>query len=133
MKIVDKDLPGASTTLRIRLRKSSLWLVNTSSIPTLLDIVTSSPGVSSPSKGSKSKSNGNASSSQATDSVAMVDAATQILYFISKNCAQLYYPHLPRLAKELHAATKLPDLMETLLRALAAVACLDTDQFPNDR
>lgn len=136
MKIVDKDLPSISTTMQMRLRRSSLWLINTSSIPTLLDIVTSSSSLSrtsSPTKTPKSKSNGKVNS-QAADAVdpKMTEAARIILLFISKNCAQLYYPHLLRLAKEIHT-NKSSNSTETVLRALAAVACLGTDQSPNDR
>jgi sister chromatid cohesion protein PDS5 len=137
MKIVEKDLPSAATTLQMRLRRSSLWLINTSSIPTLLDIATSSSSssrTSSPAKTPKSKSNGNVSNTQASEvaSSQMVEASRIILLFISKNCPQLYYSHLPRLAKEMHA-NKSSDSLETVLRALAAVACLGTDQSPNDR
>jgi hypothetical protein len=62
----------------------------------------------------------------------MINRAKKVLSYISKYCAQLYYPHLSRLAKDVHANST-PASLEAALRALASVACLGTDQMPSDR
>jgi hypothetical protein len=129
--------------MQIFLRRCSLWLVNKSSIPILLKILGASSAQSSPTKSSNgSPSKGSPSKAVHFDHAPVdlagltdpktVDYAQQILNYISKHCAALYYSHLPQFAKEVHSKTT-PALLETTLRALAAVAALGTDQTPVDR
>jgi sister-chromatid-cohesion protein PDS5 len=134
LKIVEKDMSGIATTMQIFIRRASLWLINSSSVGTLVELVSSSSGppASRSKKGSKqAKSNGNSNDDYHWE-VKMADQAQRILVYISKHCAALYYGHLALLAKEVHAAST-PASLETSLRALAAVACLGTDQSPVDR
>lgn len=137
MKIIEKEQASIAHTMQIFLRKATLWLINTSSIPTLLDIVsdasTSRSPTKSPSKSPK-KANGTPSKPQEGDAVdsKTIDHSKRILSYISKHCPQLYYPHLPRLVKDIHTNAT-PASLEAALRALASVAGLGTDQAPSDK
>ncbi|PVF91902.1 hypothetical protein CPB86DRAFT_777592 [Serendipita vermifera] len=133
LKIVEKEMSSIATTMHIFIRRASLWLINSSSIETLFELVSSSsePPSSRSKKNSKqSKSNGNSNGEYGWEAK-MADQAQHILVFISKHCPALFYGHLALLAKEVHAAST-PASLETSLRALAAVACLGTDQSPVD-
>jgi sister-chromatid-cohesion protein PDS5 len=133
MKILEKEVPSVVHTMQIFLRKASLWLINTSSIPTLLDIVGGVSASRSPSKSpGKTPKKSNGSSDKDDVDSKMINRAKKVLSYISKYCAQLYYPHLSGLAKDVHANST-PASLEAALRALASVACLGTDQAPSDR
>ncbi|KAG8829342.1 hypothetical protein FRC17_006732 [Serendipita sp. 399] len=133
-KIVEKDIASLSTTMQIFFRRASLWLINSSSIPTLLDIVSTSKTQSSPGKAAKGKKNISQSATQTGDEfdIKLMETARRILFSIAKCLPELFYSHLPRLAKEVHAKSTTASL-ESALRALAAVAQLGTDQYSNDQ
>ncbi|KAG8757054.1 hypothetical protein FRC14_002423 [Serendipita sp. 396] len=133
IKVVEKDIPSLSTTMQIFFRRASLWLINPSSIPTLLDIVSTSRSPGSPGKASRNKKKTqSASQVDETVDVKLMDVAQRLLLFIAKSLPELFYSHLPRLAKEVHANNTAVSL-EASLRALASVARLGTDQHPNDQ
>ena len=127
-KIVEKEVPTIAGTMEAFMRKSSLWVVNTSSIPTLLDVVSTPDKADTSTNGHDISVNG--SKSETMDSKT-IDYARATLSYISKHCPQLYYPHLQRLAKEAHSKSNYL-AQESALKALASVARLGTDQFPND-
>lgn len=100
------------------LRKSSLYIVNQSSIPTLVKRLQ---------RGDPTGDGYGTSSAQLS-----ANNAQALLTVISKHCPALYKPHIGELSKAI-AEEKNPRLVEVCLQALAASVRWDEKLAPTDR
>lgn len=103
-----------AATMAALLRRSSSWILNQSSIPTLIKRV--------------QKGHGNATS-QSHETAAH---AQTLLTYISKHSPAFYKPHVSELTKAI-ADEKNTTLVEVCLRALAGVLEWDAKLAPTDK
>jgi sister chromatid cohesion protein PDS5 len=95
------------------LQRSSLQIVNQSSIPTLVKRI---------------QKGGNAESSAQL----AANNAQILLTYISKHCPRLYTPHIAELTKAI-ADEKNPRLVEVCLQALSSASRWDSKLAPSDK
>lgn len=96
-------------------RKASLWIINTSSIPSLIKRIQRAP--------TQQQDDSNSSETEQFSSVAKV-----ALTFVSKHCPTVYKPHVGEFAKAL-ADEKNAQLGEVALQALAAVRWEGSERY----
>lgn len=111
---VEQSSTTIAGTMAALLRRSSPWLLNQSSIPTLIKRV--------------QKGHGN-STSQSHETASY---AQTLLTYISKHSPALYKPHISELTKAI-ADEKNTTLVEVCLRALAGVVKWDPKLAPTDK
>lgn len=104
--------------MTIFLRRSSLHLINQSSVPTLVKRLQ---------KGDPTGDGHGTSQAQLS-----ANNAQAVLTAMSKHCPALYKPHITELTKAI-ADEKNPRLVEVSLQALAAVAEWDEKLAPTDK
>lgn len=100
------------------LRQCSLWVVNQSSVPTLVKRLQ---------KGDHHGKGGGSSRVQVT-----ANNAETVLRTISKYCPKLYRPHVSEFAKAI-ADDSNPRLVEVSLQALASVSRSEPEITPSDK
>ena len=98
------------------LRQASLWIVNQSSIPTLL----------------KSVQKGEPAGRKPTKAHAASANAKILLTTISKHCPDLFRAHVSEILKALAEDKNLP-LVEVALQALSALCVKDASVLPSDK
>lgn len=116
---MEQASPTLVPTLMSVLRQGSLWLINQSSIPTLI----------------KQVLKGKESSGRSSAAVKVQTASTNarlLLTTISKHCPELYRAHVSQLLKAI-ADDKSERLIEIALQALAAVSKHDSGVIPSDK
>ncbi|KAF9457542.1 armadillo-type protein [Collybia nuda] len=111
---VEQSSASIAATMTALLRRCSPWILNQSSIPTLIKRV--------------QKGHGNATS----QSHATAAHAETLLTFVSKHSPALYKPHISELTKAI-ADEKNTTLVEVSLRALAGVISWDDKLAPTDK
>lgn len=100
------------------IRLGSLWIVNTTSIPTLVKRL------------QKGDHSGRSNSTSQVQVVA--NLAQTLLTTMSKHCPSVYRPHVGELIKAI-ADEKNPRLVEVCLQALAAVCKHEPSSTPTDK
>lgn len=100
------------------LRQSSFWIVNQSSIPTLVKRLQ---------KGDHHKKGEGTSRVQIT-----ANNAERILVTISKHCAKLFRPHVSEFAKAI-ADDANPRSVRISLQALASISRIEPEITPSDK
>jgi len=127
-KRMEDHLPAAASTLAIFVRRSSLWIVNTSSVPTLLERI--SPSFT-PASQFQPQSQSQAQAIIDNDNARVVDISYRLLGFIAKHCPMIFESHVGMLTKMV-SNDQDERSTEIALRALAAVTRVDEKAVPKD-
>ena len=109
-------------TMLTLLRQASLWIVNTSSIPTLVKMVQKAD--IEPKKKGKGK--------QLSGALLAGENARHLLVMISKCIPEMFRPHLSEFVKAI-ADEKSPRLVECSLQALSALVKNEPSLAPGDK
>lgn len=112
LRRVEQTLPSCLITVTHVLRRASPWILNQSSVPTLV----------------KCLQKVDSHSEQAR----RADRARMLLSYISKYCPVMHSAHATELSKAL-GETKNHSLVETALQALSAAVRTDPSLFPSDK
>jgi sister-chromatid-cohesion protein PDS5 len=121
-------LPAAASTMATFLRRSSLWIVNTSSIPTLLERI--SPSFT-PASQFQPQSQAQAQAAIENENTRVADISYRLLMFTARHCPMLFESHVGLLVKMV-LDDKDERSTEIALRALAAVTRVDEKTVPKD-
>jgi len=125
---MEDHLPAAAPTMATFLRRSSLWVVNTSSIPTLLERI--SPSFT-PASQLQPQSQSQAQATIENENTRVADISYRLLMFIAKHCPMIFESHVGLLTKMV-SDDKDERSTEIALRALAAVTRVDEKAVPKD-
>lgn len=125
---MEDHLPAAASTMATFLRRSSLWIVNTSSISTLLERI--SPSFT-PASQYQPQSQAQAQATIENENTRVADISYWLLMFIAKHCPMIFEPHVGLLTKMV-SDDKDERSTEIALRALAAVTRVDEKAVPKD-
>jgi sister chromatid cohesion protein PDS5 len=125
---MEDHLPAAASTMATFLRRSSLWIVNTSSIPILLEHI--SPSFT-PASQFQPQSQAQAHAAIDHENARVADISYRLLMFIAKHCPMIFESHVGLLTK---MVSDDQDEMSTdiALRALAGVTRVDEKAVPKD-
>lgn len=115
LRRVEQLSPSMVETMSVIHRKASLWIINTSSIPSLVKRIQRAP-----------TEEGDDPSPSEAERLARV--AKVALSFVSKHCPAIYKPHVGEFVKAL-ADEKNVRLAEVTLQALAAVRWDVSDRY----
>ncbi|TDL19619.1 ARM repeat-containing protein [Rickenella mellea] len=120
VKRLEQQSSGIVGTMASFLRKATLWIVNQSSIPTLVKRVQKGGEDDPHPPGNRGKKKGQSQAQVAANN------AQALLVCVAKHCAGVLKPHVAEFAKAVASADKDKDgngrLVEVCLMALAAVA-----------
>lgn len=125
---MEDHLPAAASTLATFLRRSSLWIVNTSSIPTLLERI--SPSFT-PTSQFQPHSQSQAQAAIDNENTRVADISYRLLVFTAKHCPMIFESHVGLLTKMV-SDDKDERSTEIALRGLAAVTRVDEKAVPKD-
>jgi sister-chromatid-cohesion protein PDS5 len=125
---MEDQLPAAASTMATFLRRSSLWVANTSSISTLLERI--SPSFT-PASQYQPQSQSQALATIENENTRVADISYRLLMFIAKHCPMIFEPHVGLLTKMV-SDDKDERSTEIALRALAAVTRVDEKAVPKD-
>ena len=125
---MEDHLPAAASTMATFLRRSSLWVVNTSSISTLLERI--SPSFT-PASQYQPQSQSQAQATIENENTRVADISYRLLMFIAKHCPMIFESHVGLLTKMV-SDDKDERCTEIALRALSAVTRVDEKAVPKD-
>ena len=125
---MEDHLPAAASTMATFLRRSSLWIVNTSSIPTLLERI--SPSFT-PASQIQPQSQSHAQAVIDNENTRVADISYRLLMFIAKHCPMTFEAHVGLLTKMV-SDDEDERSTEIGLRALAALTRADEKAVPKD-
>lgn len=117
LRRVEQSSSTILETMSVIHRKASLWIINTSSIPSLVKRIQRAPTEDSDDPGP-------------SDAERLARVAKVALTYISKHCPAIYKPHVGEFAKAL-ADEKNARLGEVGLQALAALRWEASDKYDN--
>ena len=125
---MEDHLPAAASTMATFLRRSSLWVVNTSSISTLLERI--SPSFT-PASQYQPQSQSQAQTTIENENTRVADISYRLLMFIAKHCPMIFESHVGLLTKMV-SDDKDERCTEIALRALSAVTRVDEKAVSKD-
>src|SRR5258706_14217807 len=123
---MEDHLPAAASTMATFLRRSSLWVVNTSSISTLFERI--SPSFT-PESQYQPQSQSQAQATIENENTRVADISYPLLMFIAKHCPMIFESHVGLLTKMVSDG-KDGGSTEISLRALDAVNRVDAKTVP---
>ncbi|SPO28169.1 related to PDS5 - precocious dissociation of sister chromatids [Ustilago trichophora] len=120
-------------TLTVFIRSGSYFILNRSSVPTLIRKLSHNPtSASQRAKAGSSSQSQSQGASEATDAETHRASANELLEFIAKRCPAMLAMHVPELCKALFEESNAM-LTQTCLQGLAAIAQWNTSKVQLDK